>query len=81
MSFHSTYCSVSHRRVPCELDLEAQTRRVLCTELDATTGLCRLQTQAHGSGWLGEFLERVDQDTLQVRGARCVLLGAPASPA
>ena len=74
MSFHSTYCPVSHDRVPCEHDLEGQTIRVLCAELQAGTNRCGIQTRAHESGWLGEFLERADENTLDTRGSRCRLL-------
>ena len=76
MSFQSVYCQVSHERVPCARDLEGHRIHVYCSDLNATTGLCRRQTMAHDNGWLGEFLERADEDTLEVRGSRCRLLDA-----
>jgi hypothetical protein len=77
-SFQSVYCPVSRKRVPCERDFEGRQVRVLCGDLDAASGLCRRQTQAHASGWLGEFLERAHEKALGVRGARCRLVDVPA---
>jgi hypothetical protein len=78
MSIHSVYCPVSHERVPCDRDFDGQTLRVFCGELTAT-GECRRQERAHGSGWLGEFLQRAEDHTLDTRGRRCRLLDATSS--
>jgi hypothetical protein len=70
---------VIHQRVPCGRNVEGGTLRVLCGGFDAASGLCRRQTHAHANGWLGEFLERANDQTRSVRGARCRLAGAATS--
>jgi hypothetical protein len=73
------YCPISHKRVPCERELDGRTVRVLCGALDLSGRRCLVLTRAHESGWLGEFLERADERTLGAREATCRLLDtAPA---
>jgi hypothetical protein len=57
-------------------DLEGDVTRVICPEYEEPTGICRLKRSVQESGPLGQFLERVSEESLATPGARCILRAA-----
>jgi hypothetical protein len=74
MAIQSVFCHVSHGHVTALTDLEGAITRLICPELQALTGTCRLRGNALGGGPLSQLLERVDEGTLYQRSTRCELL-------
>ena len=74
MAITAVRCHVIGETVVRVSDFEGAVVRIICPHLEPGTDACRAKRQAHDSGRLGEFLERVAEDTLQSRGDRCELL-------
>ncbi|MGE3512540.1 MAG: hypothetical protein AB7N65_27060 [Vicinamibacterales bacterium] len=73
MALTQVHCHVLQASVVRETDLEGRVTRLICPELDAQTGSCRLRRGALDAGPLGQLLERITEDTLAERGTQCVL--------
>jgi hypothetical protein len=73
MAIESIRCPVLGRTITRVTDLEDTVTRVICPELEASTGVCRLKRQAHDGGRLAELLERVREHTLDTKGTTCHL--------
>lgn len=54
-------------------DFEGDVLKVICPDLDATSGVCRLRQRALAGGRLSQLLERAAEDSLDTRGIRCEL--------
>ena len=74
MAIRSVRCPVLGAHVTQVTDLEGVVTRIICTEYDGANGMCRLKKSAREGGPLGQLLERVSEDALETRSARCVLL-------
>lgn len=74
MAITSVRCHVTGEKVVRVSDFEGAVVRISCPYLDPGSNICRAKRETHDSGRLGEFLERVDQDTLGSRGDRCELV-------
>jgi len=74
MAITAVRCHVIGEKVVRVSDFEGAVVRINCPYLEPGTDACRAKRQSHDSGRLGEFLERVEEDTLQSRGDRCELL-------
>jgi hypothetical protein len=74
MAIHSVHCPVLGAHVTQVTDLEGAVTRIICTEYDGADRSCRLKMSARESGPLGQWLERVSEDTLDTRSTRCVML-------
>jgi hypothetical protein len=74
MAAESLHCPVLNGTVTRVTDLEGQVGRVICPELIQGSGLCRVRKRAGTGGPLSEFLERVSEHNLQMKGQRCVQL-------
>jgi hypothetical protein len=73
MSITTVRCHVLGSRVMCLRDLEGAVTRVICPSFEPATGLCRLRREALCGGPLSQLMERVAEDTLSTRDARCEL--------
>lgn len=74
MGMTHVHCHVLQGPVVRVTDLEGLVTQLICPELDAKTGMCRLKRATLESGPLGQLLERVAEDALAERGTRCILL-------
>lgn len=74
MAIASVHCPVFGSHVTRVTDLEGQTTKLICPELEPS-GLCQLKRQSQQGGPLSQLLERVSEGTLETRDLRCVLLG------
>ena len=74
MAIQSVFCHVGQIRVTTVTDLEGAVTRLICPEYQVVTGVCRLRAGAMSGGPLSQLLERVDEETLDRRSARCELL-------
>jgi hypothetical protein len=54
-------------------DIEGAVSRVICPAFESPGGFCRLRREAFAGGPLSQLLERVAEDTLDVRSTRCHL--------
>jgi hypothetical protein len=73
MPMTSIHCHVLGANVTCVTDLEGRITRLMCPEYDEPTGSCRIRRRALDGGPLTQLLERIADDTLDRRGARCDL--------
>jgi hypothetical protein len=67
-------CHVFGSDVVRVTDLEGAVTRVICPQLESASGLCRIRRDALSGGPLSQMIERVAEDTLDVRATRCDLL-------
>jgi hypothetical protein len=74
MAITTVRCHVSGERVIRVSDFEGAVVRISCPYLDPGSNTCRAQRDVHGSGRLGEFLERAEEGTLESRDDRCEML-------
>jgi hypothetical protein len=54
-------------------DLENEVVVVICPEVDAPTGICRLKTNELRDGLLGDLLRRGDENPMENPAPRCTL--------
>ena len=73
MPINAVRCHVSGASVMRVTDLEGGVLRVICPELDERDGQCHLRTEAQRGGPLSQLLDRVDEDSLDTAGTRCIL--------
>jgi hypothetical protein len=73
MPIATAFCHVNGTTVSRVVDLEGEVTKVICPEYVEPTGICRLRSEALKGGPLARLLERVEEDTLAERGARCAL--------
>lgn len=73
MPITSVPCHVLGTTVTRVTDFEGSVTRLICPEYDEATGICRIRQHASGGGPLSQLLERVDEDALADRDARCPL--------
>jgi len=71
MSLKQAHCPVLQAQVTVVTDLEGAIGRVICPEYVESDGSCRLKSQSIVGGPLSRLLERVSENTLASRGARC----------
>jgi len=76
MAISSMRCAVLGANVTRVTDLEGETTKIICTEYDEPTGICRLKKSASQGGMLSQLLERVSEDTLGTKNMRCDLRAA-----
>jgi len=76
MGISSVRCPVLGASVTCVTDFEGETTKIICTEYDEPTGICRLKKSASQGGMLSQLLERVSEDTLGTKNMRCDLCAA-----
>jgi hypothetical protein len=74
VALETTWCPVSHAAVTAVTTLEGEVTNVFCHEYDPATKACRLRTAAGRGGPLSTLLERVSDDSLGRRTARCYLV-------
>jgi hypothetical protein len=72
MATQSVVCPVLGGHITLLTDFEGSTTQVICPEYEESNGTCRLKKSSHEGGPLSEFLERVREDTLNTRSARCI---------
>ncbi len=73
MALTSVPCHILGSNVTRVTDLEGRVTQLICPEYDPTRRLCRIRQRALSGGPLSQLLERVSEDTLAERGARCEL--------
>jgi tRNA(Phe) wybutosine-synthesizing methylase Tyw3 len=73
MTMKTVRCPVLGSNVVRVSDMEGVVLHVMCREFESSTGLCRLRRDALSGGLLSQLVERVAEDTLAERGARCVV--------
>jgi hypothetical protein len=73
VAIHSTHCPVLGAPVSRVTDLEGEVTRIICSQYDDQTGLCRLKRSARQLGPLSQLLERYAENTLESRTLRCEL--------
>ncbi len=73
MPISTVPCHVLGSNVTRVTDFEGAVTRLLCPEYDEHTGICRIREQASRGGPLSALLERLDEDALDRRDARCLL--------
>jgi hypothetical protein len=76
MAMTSIRCPVLGAHVTRVTDFEDNMTRIVCAEYEEPTGLCRLRKTTLEGGPLAQLLERVSEDTLDVRGTLCVMRAA-----
>jgi hypothetical protein len=59
--------------VTCVTDLTGATSRIVCSEFEEPTGICRLKKRAFEGGPLSQLLERAADQMLDSRSTRCDL--------
>jgi hypothetical protein len=74
MAITSVRCHVTGERVVRVSDFEGAIERISCPYLEPGSNICRAKHEAHGSGRLGEFLERAEEGTLDSREDRCEMI-------
>jgi hypothetical protein len=74
MSITTMRCRVLGSRVTCITDLEGTVTKVICPAFETGPESCRLRREARCGGPLSQLMERVAEDTLSMRDARCALL-------
>jgi hypothetical protein len=73
MAINLVRCPVLGADVARVTDLEGEMTKIICAEYDEPTGICRLKKSASQGGMLSQLLERVSEDALDTKSARCVL--------
>jgi hypothetical protein len=73
MPITSVHCHVFGANVTRVTDIEGTVTRLICPAFEKPTGLCRIRRDAMTGGPLSQLLERVAEDTLDVRSTRCDL--------
>ena len=73
MAITSVYCQVLGGHVTRVTDIEGSVTQLICPAFELSGGTCRLRREAFTGGPLSQLLERVAEDTLAVRSARCNL--------
>lgn len=66
-------CPVLGASVTRITDLEDQTTKIICSEYEQPTGICRMKKRTQEGGLLSKLLERVAEETLETRDVHCVL--------
>jgi hypothetical protein len=79
MAIKSVLCHVSQSHVRVVADLEGSITRLICSEYEEATGLCRLRKTALSGGPLSNLLERLDEGTLDRPATRCELMHSLAA--
>jgi len=74
MAIKSVLCHVSQSHVPVVTDMEGAITRLICSEYEEATGLCRLRKIALNGGPLSNLLERIDEGMLDRPATRCELM-------
>jgi hypothetical protein len=67
------HCPVIGSNVTRVTDLEDQPTKIICSEYQEPTGICRLKKRAQEGGMLSQLLERVSEGALDTKDVRCVL--------
>ena len=67
------HCPVSRADVVRVTDFEGATVRIVCSDYDLATGICRLKSSAAKAGPLTRLLERTEEGTLASHDIRCSL--------
>jgi hypothetical protein len=73
MAMMTVHCPVARADVVRVADLEGATLRVICTDYDAPSRVCKAKLRAREGGPLGRLFERADGRLLASRGTRCEL--------
>lgn len=73
MPIATVYCPVIRSNVTRVTDLEGQPSKVICSEYQEPTGICRLKKGAKDGGMLSQLLQRVSESTLDTKDLNCVL--------
>lgn len=73
MALDTVPCPVIGVHVSRITNLEGEVTRLICSEYEESTGICRLKRNSSRGGPLAQFLERESEDTLDTRTERCHL--------
>lgn len=73
MAIHSIWCPVMSAHVTRVTGFEGDVLKIICPHYEEPTGICGLKAAASLGGPLSQLLERVAEDTLDSRTARCDL--------
>jgi hypothetical protein len=73
MALAAISCPVIGVHVSRITNLEGEVERVICSEYEESTGICRLKRHVSRGGPLAQFLERGAENTLDTRTERCHL--------
>jgi hypothetical protein len=73
MPITSVYCHVFGANVTRVIDIEGSVTRLICPAFESPTGQCRIRREGLSGGPLSQLLERVAEDTLDVRSIQCNL--------
>jgi hypothetical protein len=73
MPITTVHCPVIGSNVTRVTDLEDRPTKIICSEYQEPTGICRLKQRAKEGGMLSQLLERVSEGTLDTKDVRCVL--------
>ena len=73
MALATRWCPVIHAAVTMVTTLEDEVTNVFCQEFDPDTKSCRLKNVPAQGGPLSQLLDRVSEDALGRRTARCRL--------
>lgn len=73
MPITSVQCHVLGSHITRVTDIEGSTIRIICPAFESPTGICKIRRDAFSGGPLSQLLERVAEDTLDVRSTRCNL--------
>jgi hypothetical protein len=74
MGFRVARCPVLGGNLTQVTDLEGRPTYVICREFDRPTSTCLAKARTAELAPLSQFLERVAEDALTTRSARCDLL-------
>ena len=73
MAMTSIRCPVLGAHISRVTDFEGHVTKIICADHEKSTGTCRLRRTALDGGPLAQLLKRVSEETLDTRGARCML--------
>ena len=73
MAMTSIRCPVLRAHVTRVTDFEGNVTRIICAEYEESTGTCHLKKTALEGRPLAQLLERMSEDTLNIRSTLCVL--------
>jgi hypothetical protein len=73
MALTSIWCCALQRSVTRVTNLEDEVVAVICPEVDAPTGICRLKTSELRGGVLADLLRRGDENPMDNPAPRCTI--------
>jgi hypothetical protein len=71
MAITTVHCHVLQGQVTVIIDLERRIDRVICSQYEHPSGVCRLKRDVSSGGPLSQLLERASEATLDSRSTQC----------